>query len=502
VSGGAARTRDWLRDGSGVVLACFAALSVAPLVALLIRAAMRGEHFAGPGAGLAILDQYRYLAWIRDAGAHVLIAPGGGTLPGAHAYLNPVFLISGLLVRGGVSIQLAYQLWLPVAIIVLFAGYRALVWRAVEPGRARGVTLALALIGCSPLLPLLDYGKVVDANGAAEMINVATHLSPYWQAWGYFPTAIALGLIPLWVLELARAPRPRLVRLCAVGATVSLLDPWAGLTLLLLGAFLLARELRTMVVPLLAVAAPLLYYLVLARSNVAWTLGNLRNSFGPGPLWVFPIVLGPLLVPAVVGRQVGRGRIEQALWLWPLASLLALALVPGNAELTALEGTSLPLAVLAVRGWRRLHAPALVSAGAVALMIAPGVAYAGATFHDYVNDHYAPYNLASGELAALRSTPRVRVLTTDYLAPAMVALTGRVPVPVPVPQEGRGRLNAENLFDGHLGAPATRTLLAATGEPRELISDCLPRRADLAALLAPLGYERRRYGCASVYERP
>ena len=64
---------------------------------------------------------------------------------------------------------------------------------------------------------------------------------------------------------------------------------------------------------------------------------------------------------------------EQALILARglLAGLVALTAYPVH----ALGGLSLPLAILAVRGWRRLRLPAVAGAAAVALITVPGTVY-------------------------------------------------------------------------------------------------------------------------------
>lgn len=458
------------------MLAVFAALSVAPLAALLVRATSRGETFAGPGASLAIGDQYRYLDWIRQASHHLLIAGPGG----AHVYFNPVFLISGLLVRAGVGIQLAYQLWLPVAIVVMFIGYRAFVWRWLEPGRARPIALALALMASSPFLPLLDYGKVVNKNGASQLVDVSTHLSPYWQVWGYFPTAIALGLMALFLARLTDAERARPGSMAALGFTVALLDPWAGLTLAVLTV---AVRRRSLPVPVIATVVPLIYYAALARVAPGWSLSQLRTSFAP-LAWTLPIVFGPLLIGAWFARREPGQMLP---WLWLLISALLFCVLGEDARLTVLEGASLPAAVLAVRGWGRLKMPAWVAALGVVVLLLPGAGYAGATLHDYVNDRYAPWALAGGELRALRASARLPgpALTTAYLSAAAYPLTGHA---------AYWSTLSEQMFDGELAANKVVALLAAL-KPRVVINDCLPGRARLSLL----GYTETRSGCARLY---
>jgi hypothetical protein len=468
--------RAAIRDGSALVLAAFAALSVAPLVALLYRATSRGETLAGPSASLAIGDQYRYLDWVRQASDHVLIAGPGGS----HVYFNPVFLISGLLVRAGVGIQLAYQLWLPVAIIVMFIGYRAFVWRRLEPGPARPVALALALMASSPLLPVLDYGGIVNKNGASQLVDVSTHLSSYWQAWGYFPTALALGLMALFLTRVddeARSP----AKLAALGATAALLDPWVGLTLAVLTVAV--RRRRSWPWPLAAIVAALVYYAALARVDSGWSLSQLRTSFDP-LAWTLPIVFGPLLIGTWLAR---RDRQQALLWLWLLVSGLLFCVLGAESRLTALEGASLPAAMLVVRGWRRFRLPRWAAVAGVALLLLPGAGYAGATLHDYVNDRYAPWALAPGELQALRAAAHAGglVLTTEYLAPAAYVLTGHA---------ASSSQTTEDMFAGKLTAAQVGALLAQM-KPRVVIEDCGHGRVKLALL----GYSARRYGCATLY---
>ena len=54
-----------------------------------------------------------------------------------------MFVMSGLLWRLGLSIQLSYMLWIPVGLIVLFAGFAADVRPAPRaPRRAGGGALA------------------------------------------------------------------------------------------------------------------------------------------------------------------------------------------------------------------------------------------------------------------------------------------------------------------------------------------------------------------------
>jgi hypothetical protein len=74
---------------------------------------------------------------------------------------------------------------------------------------------------------------------------------------------------------------------------------------------------------------------------------------------------------------------EAILWIWPLAALLVYFLSPGYAT-HALEGMSLPLSVLAVRGWQRVRWPTWLGAAAIAICTLPGLVYNVQQFRDAV----------------------------------------------------------------------------------------------------------------------
>jgi hypothetical protein len=298
--------------------------------------------------------------------------------------------------------------------------------------------------------------------------------------WGYFPTAIGLGLMALFLARLNDGEHARPGSMAALGFTVALLDPWAGLTLAVLTV---AVRRRSLPVRLIATIVPLIYYAALARVDPGWSLSQLRNSFAP-LAWTLPIVFGPLLIGAWFAR---RDRGQALLWLWLLIGALLFCVLGSDARLTVLEGASLPAAVLAVRGCRGLRMPAWIAALGVAVLVLPGAGYAGATLHDYVNDRYAPWALAGGELRALRAAAHLPepVLTTAYLSAAAYALTGHV---------AYWSFPSEKMFDGKLAPDKIAALLAAL-KPQVVINDCIPGRARLYLL----GYTETRYGCAGLY---
>ncbi len=336
---------------------------LATLAFVVSYAAAHGLHFEGPYAGLFAGDQLRYLAWIRDAGLHALIAdPFRPRAP--HLYLQPLFLISGLLWRAGLSLQLSYLVWTPIALLTLIWGYASFTGRFFA-GREWAAALALALLFFSPLVPLFDYGGVVDANGANYLVIAAGHGAPYWQAWGFLPTVIALGLMPGFVLGLVSsdARRGSLAGTAAAGLLVAWLHPWGGLELLLMVAGLAmlrwrqSRQVRGaicgLVTPGLAVAAPLVYYAVLAGVDPAWSLSDLREGTAD-PIWPLLVAYLPLLPRRPPGGAPPPGRSAP----------------PGPRAVAAGGGDHLPCASrIPVRGARGRE-PATVGAGG------PGVAAA------------------------------------------------------------------------------------------------------------------------------
>ena len=476
-----------------------AAWCVATLAFVLIHAAVNGLVFTGAYAGYFPGDQLRYLAWIREAGLHGLIADPyhAGSV---HDYLHPLFLISGLLWRAGLSIQAAYLVWTPVALAVLIWGYASFTGRFLA-GRERAAALALALLFVSPLVPLFDYGGIVDRNGAYYLIVVAGHGVPYWQAWGYLPTVIALGLMPIVLLGVdahlaGRMASGRLLGTALAGLLVAWFHPWGGIELLVIvGALLALRRLppnwKQIALVGLATALPLIYYAVLAGRDSAWSLAQLRSS-GNSPLW-WPLIVdfGPLLLLAWPARRWLRDPGQRLLVLWLLSVLAVYLALRSDARDTALEGLSLPLAIIAVRGWRALRLPRGWSYAALVLAILPGAFYSAHTFRDTFYDRNVPFALAPGEQQAVDAVARLKgkILATRYLASALPALAGRRADVSPL---------SDALFDAHVPSGRLRRSIA-NQQIQVIVSDCLPGRPNLSASLGLLGFRIRRYGCASLY---
>ena len=126
-----------LRSGAELIrshAAIFAVLviwALAPLAAAVIHVAAHGGVLTGTN-GSDYFDQFQYLAWIRDSGDHLLASNLWVIGPTPHDYLHPMYVISGLLWRLGLSIQLAYLIWTPIALVVLFIGSAAYTRRLLQ----------------------------------------------------------------------------------------------------------------------------------------------------------------------------------------------------------------------------------------------------------------------------------------------------------------------------------------------------------------------------------
>ena len=241
---------------------------------------------------------------------------------------------------------------------------------------------------------------------------------------------------------------------------------------------------------------------MLSLASSDWSLGALRSIFVSGPWWTFLVAFGPAIGAAAYAVPDRRDPSDAVLWCWLAASALAFLVLRADARAAALEGIGLPLAILAVKGWQRLRLPALLSALTLAVAILPGAGYAGASYHDYVNDNYGPFTATRGELAALRALPAGPVLATPYISPLVPIFGGRSTTSPPTPATP-GTTTTEtlnDLFDGRLSAAAARAIVTAS-RATAVLSDCHTGRAPLGPSLASLRFTARRFGCAALYVR-
>ncbi len=110
--------------------------------------------------------------------------------------------------------------------------------------------------------------------------------------------------------------------------------------------------------------APLLYYVILTRADLAWHLAReaSKHSF---PLGSIVIAIIPLLLPALLAyRHRPRTFLAAATRVWPIAAFGVYFLSGTGAAATplhAFQGITFPLSVLAIEGlqsigWRRIPA--------------------------------------------------------------------------------------------------------------------------------------------------
>jgi hypothetical protein len=496
---------------SGALLAW----SLIPLTMVAVRVALNGGEMTWADAHEP-QDSFQYFAWIRDAGEHVLIANRFDIAPAAHVFLHPMLLVSGVLWRLGTPLGLSYALWKPVAAVALAAGALAYV-------RRLGASRWVAALGLFALAPVGAIPERLDLH--VPGINrwsgfLAEQMTPLHSLWGYLPSAIAIGLMPFFLLgaeqlvnagstPLRRSRAAHVLGLSAIGLTVAWLHPWQGLVLVLVvgGAALwgrLERRYFALAVPVAATLVPIAYYFVLQHTNDIWhNAGHVTGFHGYHALELI-VVLGPFLVLAAFGvRRPVQDLQERMLLLWPAAALVTFAITAGG-RYHAFGGIALPLAVLCTRAWRRLELPRAATLAAAALMVVPGTLFLSSDIGLNIRDRTRVFWLYPRESAAmdyLSSAPHPGgILSSYHISPAAVAMTGRqawVGNPIWTPDYLDRAARTAKLFAGTLPARDARRLVAASGA-RYVLADCPAR--DPARALGPMVLDVKRFGCVSVIE--
>jgi hypothetical protein len=251
----------------------------APLVALIIDVAVHGGVLSGSDGGAPSADQFQYMAWIREAGMHGLIANSFELTPTHAVFLQPMFLLSGIAWRLGLGIQLAYLVWKPVAMLALLRQIR---FPRQAKQRARGRAAAgavLPLAGSAgarwggpvargDAVRLAARGRGAVARMAAVGISVDCDCDCDWA-----DAAGAAGGRARAHRDEARADAPSDPGDCRGGAG-GLVHPWQGATLALIwvGLFIWGRgapAYRRLAVPFAGTIAPLVYYEVLVHADSA-----------------------------------------------------------------------------------------------------------------------------------------------------------------------------------------------------------------------------------------
>jgi hypothetical protein len=518
-----------------VLLAGLAAWGLFPLVLLLVHAAQLHARFTGAdgliGAdGVLGADQLQYLAWARDAGAHGGLASDLFSFSqGGHVYLQPLFAITGGLYRLGLSLPLAYLLWKPVGILAL--GLAAVAWARRFFGdqlAARAAVVTISLFLCTPLAALYSWTQWASGSFRFSLYLLGDELLAADKLWGYVPSALGLALVPVALLATERALEPdrgpagaavrmrrrqvavRPLILAALAAlAASWLHPWQGITLgLIFVGLAVLRRLHgwaALAVPAIGAGLPLLYYYLLSHHDSAWKLAAQYEVIGRLPAIVLLAGFGPLALIAACGvRRPDGDLIEQALLLWVGACVITY-FANDSFSPHALQGLSLPFAVLAVRGWRRLRLPAVLGVAAVALITIPGLIYNARKFVRTTNSsklvqYYLPQSDAQALDWIAQHGLAGGILAPTPFAAVVPAQTGR-PVWVghgywsqDYPVQAR---EVDRLFGGRMSKTASRAFVAST-RATILVADCR-HAADLARKLGPAVGAVHEFGCARVY---
>jgi hypothetical protein len=458
-------------------------------------------------------DTLQYVAWVRDAAGHGLISDLFTIGPSPHVFLHPMFLLSGVAARAGVDPALAYLAWTPLAALGLVLGFSAYIRRFLPAhGRWRTSTLLLSLFYCALTAPLAFWAHIGNQRKALVM---AQDLFPADRLWGYLPAAMALALVPAFLLALegVLAGRRRALLIAAAsGALAAWFHPWQGeLMLILLAAVVAWRRRATdvprLAIPAIAVALPLLYYFLLAKTNADWRAAQSINARDPGfPVLALLAALAPLGIFAAGGLRRPRGEVGEFLLLaWAPASIVLFLFISPTVPYHALEGLTLPLAVLAARAVRRRprHARALAALGTAATVVA--LAALVVDLRDNVDKPNSPVIVSADEGRALdflaHSPTPGGVLATLRLGGVVPGSTGRqtwVGHRTWTPDASTRAHVAAVLFRGRMPAAEARTVVSRSGA-RFVLAEC-GVRAPVRALLSGLADRVNGFGCVALYE--
>ena len=530
-----------LTGAEWAIVAVFGAASFALFGLNAVDAAVTNRVYLG-AAGTTAQDSMQYLAWATDAGHHGLIANLYGFNNGGHVFFHPIWLVTGLLhIDARVSYLLLLGLWQAAALILLVIVLRRYAQLVLDnDGRARVIALTLALFLVSPFF-LFVVNLHFKLNGA-HWTGLLTGES-YAVQWisGYFPIGLTVTAMIGYVIVVERLigtlDRPTLgaelfqpagVAAAALGATAALLHPWQGTELAVLTVglaiwnFRLTRRNVRLLLPLAGITLPLLYYLILPKIDAGWaTPSQGSGKHGAGiPMLGWLTTFGPAALASIPGwRTRATSDRQRLLRLWPIAVLITFVAVP-TAKFHAFAGVSVPLALLAVQGWRRVLEERrlegrnpralrfLVSAGVVVLVFGA----APATTRLLITDRHRAEAVAmldrpdADALDYLASQPRGGVLSTPKVGiwvPALTDDTTYVGHFAWTPHWSWRRKYVSRLFDYRGRRPLSPTVaLALIEQPgvRYVLEPC-GAPENLWPLLKPRGYSRHVFSCATVYSR-
>jgi hypothetical protein len=194
------------------------------------------------------------------------------------------------------------------------------------------------------VLAVANWTGHLSAVHRLQLILATTDANSALNLWGFEHTAIAIGLMPVFLIMAERliaveaAPRTRRgwsALGALAGLVVSWQHPWQGLMLLAIaaGLFLFTpprRRYLALVVPVIATLLPLIYGFVLTRSDASWAAFEQQSttSSGTAPAWALVASFGPLVVFAALGLRRSREDREWMLVLWLIACAAVYLIVP------------------------------------------------------------------------------------------------------------------------------------------------------------------------------
>ena len=495
------------------LLAVFAVVSVWVLGLDLWQVIVHGRDWTGTD-GVYLVDQMQYLAWIRDA-SHHLLASNLFVLRNTPAdYFQPAIVISGGLSAIGVPTWLSLLLWKPVAVLGFFFIVRDYAHRSLSGLWERRAALTLALF----------FGSFTIIYGSVSVIG---DMFPGFLSWGYVFGLIALAAMAGSLLYYERAQAAARVAWVPglLGAFASSLHPWNGelLIVIIVGAELLLgtrrqitrQRIKLLVLTVGLTALPLLYYVLLGRTDPSWALARdaSKHAFS---FWSIALAIAPLALPAIAAYfKRPTNFLEAATRSWPIAAVVVFVLsatAVGATPLHAFQGITIPLSVLAVEGllmigWRRLPGRLLIGAALVAAFTIPATVDELKLARQLASPTPENPNFITKDehhaLNYLAKTPdRGGVLTRSYLGALVPAKTGRRTFVGDCLWSQPGCYTrvgtAQQLFAGTLPTGQARTFVRESGA-RFVLADC-EATADLGHVLAPFNPTVHRFGCASVYE--
>jgi hypothetical protein len=515
--------RDWFDI---TTLLVFAGLSVW-LLAFLVSKTGPNHLWTGTD-GPYIGDQMQYLGWIQDAGHHVLIGNPFDTKADSGDFLNPLLLVSAVLTRFGFSASASYLVWKPVAVVVFFLATHAYVYRMVRGTSQRRCALVLALFFTSPVASFVLHISAIPPLDRFVLPVASNEMWPILYLWGYPLTAIAIGSMCFCLLCYERDRSLGQIRLVApvLSLLCAWLQPWQGATIvgtLVLSELVMWSRERKLQIGLLAATAgaaavPLVYFSALGHFDPVWKAGGVADQ-SHAPFLSLLIVIAPLAIPALLAYRLPIRHYQSVIVrIWPVVAVLEVEIIDrggiGTYGLHALQGLSIPLAVLAVIGVAslRIHVPrplkAVLATALVLFILLPNGwkslnnARTVGVGPLYGNDPYFITRDEQDALDYLKDTSEPgSVLAPSFIGELVPAETARntwVGNYTWTPNDSHRAASANALFSGKLST-SQATRLIRSSHARFLLSDC-SMNANLSNLKFVLDVKATRYfGCTTVY---